>query len=168
MEDPHMPPRQQKQAAPRSKRQKPVAKRSKTLRQPAAKPKRNAAAAKLAARSDRPHCGLCGATGNLTMTECCNEWICDDEDQYVIFSYRRNSCHRNHSRYTLCGFHLNERHPGQWQNCAECRAAIEPEIYAYFGTNEYNFQVLENPPAYEPTHCSACGRVIVMAEGGYS
>ncbi len=38
-----------------------------------------------------PRCGLCGKTGNLIRTECCGNWICDDEDKYVIFSYARNS-----------------------------------------------------------------------------
>jgi len=32
-------------------------------------------------------CGLCGATNNLTKTDCCGQWICDDEDQYELFSY---------------------------------------------------------------------------------
>ena len=41
-------------------------------------------------------------------------------------------------------------------------------MYVYYGTNEYNFEVLENPPDYEPTHCSSCGRVISLAEDGYS
>lgn len=31
-------------------------------------------------------CGLCGSTKNLTKTECCGNWICDDEDEYVLFS----------------------------------------------------------------------------------
>ena len=31
-----------------------------------------------------------------TDTPCCNNWICDDEDQYVLFSYAHNSCYRNH------------------------------------------------------------------------
>ncbi len=39
-----------------------------------------------------PRCGLCGKTKKLTKTECCDQWICDDEDKYVIFSYARNSC----------------------------------------------------------------------------
>jgi len=43
-------------------------------------------------------CFICGATKNLVRTECCGKWICDDEDQYVAFSYARNSCHRNHRR----------------------------------------------------------------------
>jgi hypothetical protein len=41
-------------------------------------------------------------------------------------------------------------------------------MYVYYGTNEYNFEVLENPPAYEPTKCRECGAVIVLGEGGYS
>jgi hypothetical protein len=41
-------------------------------------------------------------------------------------------------------------------------------MYVYFGTNEYNFEKLENPPAYEPTHCVNCGRVISLGNDGYS
>lgn len=43
-------------------------------------------------KSNRPRCGLCGKTTNLTKTECCGTWICDDEHKYVMFSYARNSC----------------------------------------------------------------------------
>jgi len=118
--------------------------------------------------ADQPKCGLCGKTTNLTKTECCDNWICDDEDQYVLFSYARNSCYRNHRRYTLCGFHYNEGHSGDWKNCKKCGDGIETEMYVYYGTNEYNFEKLENPPAYEPTRCSKCGAVIVLGEGGYS
>lgn len=113
-------------------------------------------------------CGLCGKTKGLTKTECCGNWICDDEHEYVIFSYARNSCYRNHRRYTLCGFHHEEGHEGRWQDCAECRDAFETEMYVYCGTNAYNFEQLPNPPAYEPTHCQHCGRVISLGEDGYS
>jgi hypothetical protein len=118
--------------------------------------------------SERPRCGLCGKTRKLTRTECCGRWICDDEDRYVMFSYARNSCYRNHSRYTLCAYHFNEGHKGTWQDCPECRKSIETEMYVWYGTNEYNFEKLANPPAYEPTHCSRCGKVIKLGEDGYS
>jgi hypothetical protein len=85
-------------------------------------------------------------------TECCGQWICDDEDKYVLFSYERNSCYRNHRRYTLCAFHHDEEHKGNWKDCVECRNAFETEIYVFYGTNEFNFEKLENPPAYLPTH----------------
>jgi hypothetical protein len=113
-------------------------------------------------------CGLCGKAAKLTRTECCGEWICDDEDTYVLFSYARNSCSRNHRRYTLCGYHHAEAHRGRWKECSQCRDAFETEMYVYYGTNEYNFETLENPPAYEPTRCSRCGTVIVLSAGGYS
>jgi len=115
-------------------------------------------------------CGLCGKTGNLTKTECCGQWICDDEDQYVMFSYERNSCHRNHRRYTLCSYHFNEGHKGDWKTCKTCRGDFEDdlEMYVDYGTNEYNFEVLENPPAFKPTHCIRCGKIIVKANGGYT
>jgi hypothetical protein len=118
--------------------------------------------------TSRPKCGLCGKSTNLTQTECCGNWICDDTDQYVLFSYARNSCYRNHDRYTLCSFHHHEGHPGRWQDCPKCRADFETEIYVYYGTNEYNFERLENPPAYQATRCARCGKVIRLGEDGYS
>ncbi len=154
--------RVQKQTAHRLKKQRKAATRTKKKKQAKSR------AVMRTKRSTQPCCGLCGAATNLTKTECCDQWICDDEHQYVLFSYDRNSCSRNHRRYTLCGFHSCEEHSGRWQDCAQCREEIETEMYVYYGTNEYNFEVLENPPAYEPTHCSACGREIVLADGGYS
>ena len=41
-------------------------------------------------------------------------------------------------------------------------------MYVYYGTNEYNFEKLANPPAYEPTLCAGCGRVIVLSQEGYT
>jgi hypothetical protein len=113
-------------------------------------------------------CGLCGATDKLTKTVCCGQWICDDEDQYVLFSYARNSCSRNHRRFTLCGHHSTEGHAGRWQDCSKCREDIETEMYVYYGTNEYNFEKLADPPAFEPTRCCKCGRVIDLNMGGCS
>jgi len=117
---------------------------------------------------DKPRCGLCGKTKKLTKTECCGQWICDDEDKYVIFSYATNSCYRNHRRYTLCGYHYTEEHPGDWKDCPKCRNAFETEMYVFYGTNEFNFQKLENPPAYLPTKCARCGVVISLGYDGYS
>lgn len=118
--------------------------------------------------SDQPRCSLCGKTANLTKTECCDQWICDDEDQYVLFSYARNSCYRNHSRYTLCGFHYAEEHSGDWKNCPECKDAFETEMYVYYATNEYNFEKLQDIPDYEPTRCSKCHAVIKLTEEAHS
>jgi hypothetical protein len=120
------------------------------------------------AKAVKPRCGLCGKTKNLAQTECCGQWICDDEHKYVLFSCARSSCSRNHRRYTLCGFHEGEKHPGRWQDCEICRKSFETEIYVWYGTNEYNFEKLQNPPAYEPTHCGRCGVVIKLGTDGYS
>lgn len=87
-----------------------------------------------------PKCGLCGKMINLTKTECCGQWICNDEDKYVLFSFRRNSCHRSHRRYTLCGYHYAEGHSGKWNNCSKCRKELKRKIYAYYATNKYNFK----------------------------
>lgn len=118
--------------------------------------------------NDGPSCGLCGRTGNLTRTECCGQWICDDEDQYVLFSYAWNGCYRNHDRYTLCSFHHNEEHEGDCKGCGKCREDFETEDYVWYGTNEYNFEKLANPPKYKPTRCATCGSIIKLGEDGYS
>jgi hypothetical protein len=114
-----------------------------------------------------PRCGLCGKTDNLTRTECCDNWICDDEHTYRLFSYARNSCSRNHGRYTLCSSHFNEGHPGRWQDCELCRKGVETEMYVWYGTNEYNFEKLQNPPKFKPTLCHDCGSRISLGEDGY-
>lgn len=113
-------------------------------------------------------CALCGATKGLTRTECCDRWICDDEDEYVLFSYARTSCARNHRRYTLCGGHHAEGHEGRWQQCEGCREKFKVELYVYYGTNKYNFEKLENPPAFAPTMCSECQHVIRLGLDGYA
>lgn len=121
---------------------------------------------------DTPRCGLCSKTDRvtkLTRTNCCDEWICDDEENYELFSYAHNSCIRNHRRYTLCGLHNNEDHDGNWQDCNECKRDVDKtEMYVWYGTNEYNFEKLKNPPKYEPTKCSKCSSIIKLSDGGYS
>ena len=49
-----------------------------------------------------------------------------------------------------------------------CRDSFKTEMYVWYGTNEYNFEKLENPPSYEPTRCTRCNKVIVLGEEGYS
>jgi len=105
-------------------------------------------------------CGLCGKKGKLTKTKCCDEWICDDTENYVMFSYAKSSCYRNHDRYTLCAFHYNEGHKGKWQDCKKCKKDFKGEEYAYFTTNEFNFEPLEDVPEFEPTYCSKCNKQI--------
>jgi hypothetical protein len=82
----------------------------------------------------------------------------------VLFSYARNSCYRNHRRYTLCGYHYAEEHGGDWKDCSKCKEEFETEMYVYYGTNEYNFEKLGNPPEYEPTRCARCNAIISLSE----
>ena len=117
---------------------------------------------------DAPKCGLCGKKKNLVRAECCGQWICNDEDKYVLFSYAENSCHRNHRRMTLCGYHHGERHKGKWQDCKACRSDFEPEMVVWYGTNEFNFEKMPDPPSFEPTRCRDCNVVIDLGAGGYS
>lgn len=41
-------------------------------------------------------------------------------------------------------------------------------MYVWWGTNEYNFEKLPNPPSFAPTLCAGCQRRLVLPEGGYS
>ena len=132
------------------------------------KTKRKSSGGRVRQMATKPKCGLCGKSKNLMKTECCDQLICDDEDNYVLFSFARNSCSRNHRRYTLCGFHDAEGHEGDWKECAECREGFESEIYVHYGTNEYNFEKLPNPPSYKPAKCHQCSTVIHLSLGGYS
>lgn len=113
-------------------------------------------------------CGLCGKTKNLMQTSCCGNWICNDHHKYVLFSYARNSCARNHDRYTLCSYHYQNGHKGHWKDCKVCRKSFQTEMYVWYGTNEYNFEKLENPPPFEPTRCDRCSQVIKLGTDGYS
>jgi hypothetical protein len=103
----------EKTLGPKPARKKPAAKK------PAAR-KAPAKAAPATAKDADKRCGLCGKQGKLTKTPCCGNWICDDSRKYVMFSYARNSCFRNHDRYTLCAFHHHEKHGGDWKNCKKC------------------------------------------------
>jgi hypothetical protein len=78
-------------------------------------------------KTPKPKCGLCGKRTNLALTACCGNWICNDQHKYVLFSYARNSCQRNHDRYTLCSSHYHEKHKGDWQTCAKCKKSFETE-----------------------------------------
>ncbi len=106
---------------------------------------------------------------NLVKTECCDIWICDDEDKYVMFSYERNSCHRNHDRYTLCSYHHKEKHPGHWKTCEKCKKEQESniEMFAHMGTNEYNFEYLDEIPSSEPKRCQKCSKRINQGKEGH-
>ena len=118
-----------------------------------------------------PPCGLCGKKKKpREKTDCCDNWICDDETDYVLFSYARNCCARNHRRFTLCGYHNSEEHKGDWKTCKKCYEAFknEMEMYVWYGTNEYNFETLENPPKFESTYCAKCKKKLCLPDGGYS
>ncbi len=113
--------------------------------------------------SSKTKCGLCGSTKKaLTKTKCCDNWICDDVQTYEIFSYARNSCYRNHDRYTLCAYHCHESHQGKWQDCKKCKDSFDLPNYVNMGTNEYNFETLKNPEkvTIACAHCNFIGHSV--------
>lgn len=135
---------------------------------PTSKTRKKPPAKSVLKSAGKPRCGLCGKKTKLIQTPCCGQWICNDYHKYVLFSYATNSCQRNHDRYTLCSYHYHGKHKGDWKTCAKCKKGFETEMYVWFGTNEHNFEKLENPPSYKPTQCAECGNVIVLGTDGYS
>ena len=89
-------------------------------------------------------CGLCFQGPPVVRAECCGNWICAPVGA-------RAKCEEKHSRFTICGIHDTEGHDGDWKTCASCRDEYEPEMYVYYGTNEYNFDRLKEVPEYAPT-----------------
>jgi hypothetical protein len=94
-------------------------------------------------------CGLCKRTAQqsfvrsgqpLTKTDCCNNWVCDDEGLYEMTSYERNSCIRNHTRYSLCMYHHRESHKGKWQDCQVCVTNFDEANYREYTNESYNFE----------------------------
>lgn len=65
--------------------------------------------------SKKRACGICGETRKLKKSDCCDNWICNDEPKY------KDSCSRAHRRESICGYHHSESHSGKWQDCEECK-----------------------------------------------
>ena len=120
-------------------------------------------------------CGLCGNDGSiapLKQARCCKRTICDDQASYKMFSYARNSCDRNHGKYTMCSFHHTNMddppHSGDpyKEECAQCKYmhGDSDDIYVGNLTSNHNFQEdiekVERAPAFDPTKCMKCGRII--------
>ena len=116
-------------------------------------------------RTIKSVCGLCGSNKKkLTKTPCCNNLICNDYEDYVMFSFATNSCNRNHDRYTLCATHYHEKHNGHWQDCKKCKNNFEPEMVAWYGTNEFNFEKLKDVPKFKPKHYEDCKKEIYISK----
>jgi len=125
-------------------------------------------------------CGLCGARENLVRTECCNNILCDESDNYELFSYSRAFCARSHQRYTTCCNHYTEDHgQGDWRSCAKCAAGtvgggtVDGDgrpVRSWFGTNGYNFTPATTfpPGSMITTSCGACGRRVETGSQGYT
>lgn len=102
-----------------------------------------------------PQCGLCGGKGRLTVTECCNNLICDDEADYDPLSPVLNSCHGNHKRSTLCAYHYNEQHKAaDWRKCKECWDGFDPAEAEDYATNSFNFKEKNE------NECKECKEII--------
>lgn len=115
---------------------------------------------------DQIKCGLCKKTNTesfdacgkqLIRTKCCQNWICDDSHEYVINSFKKTSCWRNHERYTQCGIHFKKGHKEEWQTCKQCEYDNKSDMVTYIdhASNEYNFEPRKDLSRIE-IQCSNC------------
>ena len=157
--------------------------------------------------TEQDKCGLCGKSNQqaflvnergLTKTNCCSNWVCNDEHTYKLQSFLENSCFRNHNRYTMCASHYQAKHLGEWKNCNKCKLEHDKLSYEEMCTNKHNFEKLfivnkEEMRCYncgfksfdmsdfagsnlEATPCSCCARkriffckkVACKSKGGFS
>ncbi len=97
-------------------------------------------------------CGLCGKNNQesylvndvgLKQTDCCLNWVCDDQHKYQLCSFLQNSCDRNHAKYTLCGRHTGNFHKGDWKKCKKCPMEYTKIMYDDYATNKHNFEKLK-------------------------
>jgi hypothetical protein len=66
---------------------------------------------------------------------------------------------------------MNENHgETHWRDCGECRATMGVESYVGQGTSNCNFaeDYWEDVPAFEPTCCAKCGKMVKVNSEGYS
>lgn len=132
-----------------------------------------------------PQCIVCGQTEHVIQHTCCMYWFCSAypaDPLGIMIKYEGNwkqsptfwsewaynSCYRYHMDYTLCAHHSNYGHEGHWQTCQQCRIDYDPEVYASYGSNEYNVVKLQAIPRYHPTKCIQCKKDIAFAGGHYS
>lgn len=125
-------------------------------------------------------CGICGERNNLVRTSCCGNILCDNQEEYVLFSYSRKFCVRSHDRYTMCSFHKSEGHRSEdWRQCNQCKEQLTSETdkegrpaRVWHSTNGYNFTpMLESDyrkGSMITAGCGECGNRVATGFEGYS
>jgi len=110
-------------------------------------------------------CKLCSKGWNevrLRRTSCCKQVVCDNEDEYQMFSYSRKFCNRSHNRYTLCGYHGHDQECKKnkdWRLCAECVKSDIPASVAdklWRGLNSYNIYPMLSQDVPKHSLCETC------------
>jgi len=115
----------------------------------------------------------------LGKTRCCGLTICDNEFEYEMMSYSRDHCIRSHDRYTTCGYHHNNNHPGNdWRTCELCKNDLNNDgngggggnVRSWYSNNGYNATpALESDypqGSFITSQCDNCsGRIATGWEG---
>lgn len=71
---------------------------------------------------DDAECVLCARRGRMQRARCCGALMCSNAELYEPMSYSRGFCRRSHTRYTMCGFHHEQKHSKThgWATCDTC------------------------------------------------
>ena len=70
-------------------------------------------------------------------------------------TFLKNSCRRNHDKYTFCGQHSREKHIGDWKKCKICKNQNSDVDYTNLSTNNFNFEKLNIQK--KEIKCANCG-----------
>jgi len=111
-------------------------------------------------------CSCNAGTKSMMRARCCENPICDTEDQYAMFSYSRAHCSRSHNRYTLCGHHGVEQECDRtvdWRECPGCLSALSKSRdrtadMLWRGLNAYNFCPLLSKDVPKHSLCETCSK----------
>ncbi|GBF92203.1 hypothetical protein Rsub_05285 [Raphidocelis subcapitata] len=111
---------------------------------------------------EAPQCPLCLKSNGevaMTRTQCCGNALCDTSGEYVLMSYSRDFCERSHDRYTLCGYHGEERECDKskdWRECPRCLSFGQLPDRLWRGLNAYNFCPLKSTDVPRHSRCDRC------------
>lgn len=124
------------------------------------------------ARSSNPKrasCFACGSPKQLIPTECCGSLVCVSPPGVGPYSNPVHDCKGSHARYTLCGYHFDAEHGGDWTSCEQCKAEFEPELYQFYASNRFNsvsvhvsLEVIQKPS------CTDCGKTFSILADAFA
>ena len=115
-------------------------------------------------KSEKPRAASCSKTGKLRKTQCCGNWVCDDHDKYVPFSYAQKQLQPGiMTTIPSAGIITMKGMEATGKTARNAATYFETEMYVWYGTNDYNFEKLETRPSSNRLTALSVGRSFVWA-----